>query len=111
MVPLIEASNLSVSTALRIRIAESCRRDLSKAFVFWLLEDFNQAAELLSIADRAAQREGAGQDFQTVAILAFAADAGVLSERELSALKKGLTRLAGRSPVVNGVPMPFRADV
>jgi hypothetical protein len=40
----------------------------------------------------------------------LAADAGILSEPELSALKKGLSRLAGRSPVVNGVPMPFCAD-
>jgi hypothetical protein len=110
MVPLIAASNLAVSTALRIRIAESCRRDLSKVFAVWLREDFNQPADLLSIAAKAAEREGAGQDFQTIAILGFAADAGVLSDPELAALKKGLTRLAGRSPVVNGVPMPFCAD-
>jgi hypothetical protein len=110
MVPLIETSNLAVSTALRKRIAESWRRDLSKAFFAWLLEDFNERAELLSIAARAAKREGAGQDFQTVAILGFAGDAGILFEPELAALKKGLTRLAGRSPVVNGVPMPFCAD-
>jgi hypothetical protein len=111
MVPLIAASNLAVSTAMRIRIAESCRRDLSKVFVLWLREDLNhQPADLLSIAAKAAKREGAGQDFQSIAILAFAADAGVLSDPELAALKKGLTRLAGRSPVVNGVPMPFCAD-
>jgi hypothetical protein len=110
MVPLIATSNLAVSTALRKSIAESCRRDLSKAFIAWLLEDLNQAADLVSIAAQAAKREGAGQDFQTVAILGFAADAGVLSDPELAALKKGLTRVAGRSPVVNGVPMPFCAD-
>jgi hypothetical protein len=110
MVSLIATSNLAVSTALRIRIAESCHRDLSKAFVVWLLADFNQRADLLSIAAQAAEREGAGQDFQSIALLGFAADAGVLSEPELAALKKGLTRLAGRRPVVSGVPMPFCAD-
>jgi hypothetical protein len=75
-----------------------------------LLEDFNQPTRLLSIAAQAAKREGAGQDFQTVAILGFAAYAGVLSERELTALKKGLGRVAGRIPVVSGVPMPFCGD-
>ena len=109
MVPLIETSNL-VTTALRKRIAESWQRDLSKAFIAWLLQDFNEPADLLPIAAQAAKREGAGQDFQTVAILGFAADAGVLSDPELAALKKGLARLAGRSPVVSGVPMPFCAD-
>jgi hypothetical protein len=71
VVPLIETSNVAVSTALRKRIAESCRRDLSKAFVAWLLEDFNEPADLLAVAAPAAQREGAGQDFQTVAILGW----------------------------------------
>jgi hypothetical protein len=107
MVPLIVTSDFALSAALRKRIAESCQRDLTKAFVAWLLE---HPADLLSIAACAAKREGAGQDFQTVAILGFAADGGVLSQRELAALKKGLSRLAGRSPVVSGVPMPFCAD-
>jgi hypothetical protein len=110
MVPLTAASNLAVSTALRKRIAESCQRDLSNAFVAWLLEDFNQPADLLSIAASAAKRQGAGQDFQTIAILGFAAAAAVLSQQQLAALKRGLSRLAGRSPVVSGVPMPFCAD-
>jgi hypothetical protein len=76
MVPLIATASLAVSTALRKRIAESCQRDLSRAFVAWLLEDFKQPVDLLSIAAQAAKREGAGQDFQSVAILGFAADAG-----------------------------------
>jgi hypothetical protein len=110
VVPVIERSNVAVCTALRKRIVESCPRDLSKAFIAWLLEDFNQTADLLSLAARALKREGAGQDFQSIAILGFAAHAGILSEPELAALKKSLSRLAGRSPVVSGVPMPFCAD-
>jgi hypothetical protein len=109
MVPLIVTSYVALS-ALRKRIAETCGRELSKAFIAWLLKDFNEGADLLSMAARASERAGAGQDFQTVAILGFAADARVLSERELAGVKKGLSRLAGRSPVVSGVPMPFCAD-
>ena len=76
----------------------------------WLLREPDRRAELASIAAEAATREGADQDFQTIAILGFAADAGLLSEPQLTALKRGLTRLAGRSPAVSGVPMAFCAD-
>jgi hypothetical protein len=62
------------------------------------------------IADEAANRDGANRDFQTIAILGFAADAGFLSEPQVEALKRGLTRLAGRSPVVSGVAMPYCSD-
>jgi hypothetical protein len=110
MVPVTATANRAVSSALRKQIAETCGRELSKAFVAWLLKDFNEGADLLSMAARASERAGAGQDFQTIAILGFAADARVLSERELAGVKKGLSRLAGRSPVVSGVPMPFCAD-
>jgi hypothetical protein len=83
---------------------------LSKVFVAWLLEEPERSLEFASIAAQAAKRQGADQDFQTIAILGFAADAGLLSELQVEALKRGLTRLAGRSPVVNGVPMAFCAD-
>jgi hypothetical protein len=58
----------------------------------------------------APQRKGASQSFQTIAILGFAADARLLSASEMTALKDGLGRLAGRAPVVNGIPMGFPAD-
>jgi hypothetical protein len=83
---------------------------LSKAFAAWLLRESERDADLASIADRAATREGAEQDFQTVAILGFAAGASILSAAQTETLKKGLGRLAGRKPVVNGVPMAFCSD-
>jgi hypothetical protein len=107
MAPLIATSDLSVTTALRKRIAKSCTTHVSKAFVAWLLEDFNN---LLSIASGAAKRAGADQDFEIIAILGFAADAGVLSEPWLATLEKGLSALARQRPIVNGVRMPFYTD-
>jgi hypothetical protein len=58
----------------------------------------------------AAKRGGADQDFQTIAILGFAADAGLLSASRMAAVKTGLGRLADRAPVVNGVTMGFTSD-
>lgn len=110
MVPVIAPSHIEARAALRARATESCRRDLSKVFLAWLLQQSDQHAEFVSISAQAATRVGADQDFQTVAILGFAADAGLISEVQLAALKRGLNRLAGRSPVVNGVPMAFCAD-
>jgi hypothetical protein len=58
----------------------------------------------------AAHRAGADQDFKTISILGYAADAGLLSESELPVLKQGLGRLAGRAPLINGVQMGFPSD-
>ncbi len=77
---MIVPSYVEARAALRTLITESCRRDLSKAFVAWLLQEPDQRAELAAITAEAATREGADQDFQTIAILGFAADAGLLSE-------------------------------
>jgi hypothetical protein len=110
MVPMIALSHVEARAALRTRIAASCRRDLSKVFAAWLLQEAEQRAEFASIAGQAAKREGADQDFQTIAILGFAAEAGLLSGPQVETLKRGLGRLAGRKPVVNGTPMAFCAD-
>jgi hypothetical protein len=56
-------------------------------------------------------REGALQDFQTVAILGFAADTNLLNAMQIEVVKKGLRRQAGREHVVDGVPMAFCTDV
>src|SRR6516164_9126544 len=106
----VKPSDAEVRAALRRRIADSCRRDLSKAFVWWLLQEPEGRADFDSIAAMAAQRKGASQSFQTIAILGFAADARLLSASEMTALKDGLGRLAGRATVVNGIPMGFPAD-
>ena len=109
MVPVTPPGFTQRASALRRTIAEFCKRDLSKIFSAWLLGE-TETAEILAFTSEAAKRSGAGQDFGTVAILGFAADASVLSDRQIQTLEQGLRRLAGRAPVVNGVPMAFSAD-
>jgi hypothetical protein len=91
-------------------MAECCERNLSKTFVWWLLREPQGRAEFVSIVGAAGKSEGADQDFQTIAILGFAADANILSAQEAAVLKEGLIRLAGRSPVIDGIPMGFPSD-
>src|ERR1035438_1478678 len=109
MVP-VTPPEVAVRVALRTRVTGACHRDLSKAFVWWLLREPERRPEFASIAMMAARREGADQDFKTISILGYAADAGLLSESELGVLKQGLGRLAGRAPAVNGVQMGFPSD-
>src|SRR6185437_15893806 len=53
-------------TALRRRVSDELRTELSSAFLAWLLPSSN--ADFASLVSAAATREGALQDFQTVAI-------------------------------------------
>jgi hypothetical protein len=110
MVPLITPPCPTARAALQARIIKSCRRDLSKAFAAWVLRAPEGRAEFVALASGADKRMGASQDFHTVGILGFAADAGLVFERQIQRLKQGLRRLAGRSAMVNGVPMPFSTD-
>jgi len=109
MVP-VTPLEVAVQVALRTRVTKACHRDLSKAFAWWLLREPERRSEFASIAMMATRRAGADQDFKTISILGYAADAGLLSESELTVLKQGLGRLAGRAPMVNGVQMGFPSD-
>jgi hypothetical protein len=92
-------------------LADSGRTELSKAFAAWLLREPETNCEFASIVNDAAARQGAQQDFQTVAILGFAAEAGVLNTAQVEVLKNGIRRQAGRKPVVDGLePMAFCSD-
>jgi hypothetical protein len=104
------SSPAQARAALLAHMVAACQSDLSKAFAAWLLQEREGGDEFAAIVDRAARREGAEQDFQTAALLGFAADAGVLSTSQLGALKNNLHRLAGRNPVINGLPMAFCGD-
>jgi hypothetical protein len=97
-------------TALRRHLADSRRTDLSKAFAAWVLGKSRKDPEFLSIVNEAAAREGAQQDFQTVAVLGFAAESKSLSAGQLETFRNGLHRQAGREPIVDGVPMAFCVD-
>ncbi len=96
--------------ALRRRLTESCRTELSRAFAAWLLREPETDAEFASLVSEAAKRDGAQQDFQTVAILGFGADAGILGAAQIEVLKKGLRRQAGREVVIDGLPVAFCSD-
>ncbi len=97
-------------SALRRRVADSARTELSAVFAEWLLLGTEPSAEFVSLVGNAATREGALQDFQTVAILGFGAHAGILSAQQLEALKRGLHRQAGREVVIDGLPVGFCSD-
>jgi len=113
MVPVSTTSDFLLAdarAALRRRLTESCRTELSRAFAAWLLRQPETDAEFASLVSDAAAREGAQQDFQTVAILGFGADAGILGSAQIEVLKKGLRRQAGREAVIDGLPVAFCSD-
>ena len=64
----------------------------------------------LRLFARRPRRQGAQQDFQTVAILGFGADAGILAADETESLQKGLRRQAGRGVVIDELPAAFCSD-
>jgi hypothetical protein len=113
MVPVSTTSDFLLAdarAALRRRLTESCRTELSRAFAAWLLREPETDAEFASLVSDAATREGAQQDFQTVAILGFGADASILGAAQIEVLKKGLRRQAGREVVIDGLPVAFCSD-
>ena len=82
MVPVSTTSEFLFSdarAALRRRATEESRTELSRAFGAWLLRETNQDPEFASLVREASTREGARQDFHTVAILGFGAEAGLLA--------------------------------
>lgn len=110
MVPVTGAGHVDLHSAVRSYLVKPCRRELSTAFEAWLLRAAGKDRELTSLAIKCATRKGAQQDFQTVAVLGFAAHAGVLAETQTEALRNGLSRQAGRDAFFDGVPMPFCFD-
>jgi len=83
---------------------------LSRAFGAWLRRDASRDSEFASLVREATTRQGAQQDFQTVAILGFGADAGILAADETESLQKGLRRQAGRGVVIDELPAAFCSD-
>ena len=113
MVPVSTTSEFLLAdarAALRRRATEESRTELSRAFGAWLLRDTSRDSEFVSLVREAATRQGAQQDFHTVAILGFGADAGILAADEIESLKKGLRRQAGRGVVIDELPAAFCSD-
>lgn len=84
--------------------------EIALVFGSWIARQATDTSEAATIAAAAVKRSGAQQDFQTVAILAYSLDVGLLDEGCRVSLKQGLDRLAGRQPFVDEVPMPFCSD-
>jgi hypothetical protein len=113
MVPVSTTSEFLLAdarAALRRRASEDGRTELSRAFGAWLRRDASRDSEFASLVREAATRQGAQQDFQTVAILGFGADAGILAADETESLQKGLRRQAGRGVVIDELPAAFCSD-
>ena len=99
-----------VRAALQRGVTDPERPELSKAFAGWLLGNTEREGELASLVSAAAEREGALQGFQTVAILGFGAAAGILGVEQIAAFKQGLRRQVGREVVIDEVPAAFCSD-
>ena len=96
--------------ALERQLEARPQTDLAIVFASWVATGTTTGTEATHIVEKAAQRSGAQQDFQTVAALGFALHAGSLDAGAKAALKQGLDRLAGRQPFVDDVPMAFCSD-
>lgn len=113
VVPVSGASDLllvDARSAMQRALARRPQSDLAILFAYWLLVRAGDEQEARQIATAATRRTGAQMDFQTVATLGFARESGLLGPEVSATLKQGLERLAGRSPVVDEVPMPFCSD-
>lgn len=87
------------------------RGNLEEAFSAWLLRDNAPLLDLTGPARAAAAKSGAQRGYQDVAVLGFAAAAGVLERGQEKTLIAGLKWIAGRSPFVEGSPAGFCFDV
>jgi hypothetical protein len=86
------------------------RVDLDEAFAAWAVAGQDDGRNLRNIAEAASQRKGASRSYRDVAILGFAADAGVIESPQESALQEDLEWLAGREPFIFGIPAAFCTD-
>lgn len=89
-------------------ISESKERTPSdEAFVAWALDD---VAALAKLAVASATRTKAARTYQDVAVLGYAAAAGVLDDEHVEVLVAGLDWLAGRKAIADGEPLGFCLD-
>ena len=113
MVSVSEASDLLLSdarTTLQRTLTHRPQASSAVAFAYWMLKREADAREATEIAEASARKAGAQLDFQTVATLGFASQSGVSGAEALAPLRQGLERLAGRTPIVDGIPMGFCSD-
>jgi REase_DpnII-MboI len=104
---LLGDAKLALLRELKILVR---RGDLDEAFAAWLLSEQDIGLQLYEPALTAAARAGAQRTHRDVAILGFAAVAGVLKSTQQEALRKGLLWLSGREPLIDGGPQDFCTD-
>ncbi len=81
--------------------------DIDEVFAAWLSSD---VIKMETTARLSAARSGASRSYADIAILGFCADAGLIEENIISALKDGLEWLAGRSVTVHGISTGLSQD-
>lgn len=81
--------------------------DIDEVFAAWL---FSDVGKMETTAELSAARSGALRSYADIAILGFCADAGLIEDNNISALKDGLEWLAGRSDTVNGISTGLSQD-
>ena len=101
---------IDTQAALDRQLAQRPQPDFAIVLGYWVSPDPGMRPEAALVADEAIQRAGAQQDFHTVASIGLALDSGLLDRAAAEPLRQGLKRLAGRSPFVDGTPMPFCSD-
>lgn len=98
------------NASLRRQLSERPQSELALMFGYWVAANPLPTEEINGIAASAAQRGGAQQDYQTVAVLGYASTCGLLDATAGLAITQGLERIAGRQPFVDGNPMAFCSD-
>jgi REase_DpnII-MboI len=112
MVPIESPSEILLADTkhwLALRIEAGITTELSKMFQHWL-EQASDTASFQEMLATAAQRIGAQQDYQTVAVLGYSLEVDLPSSAQIKVFSEGLSRLTGRQAFVDGVPMAFCSD-
>lgn len=93
--------------ALVLRSSElKGRHDLNEAFAYWL----SRCKDIVASTTAAARRDGAQRTYLDVALLGYAADVGLLDQRDFSVMCGGLRWVIGRPASVDGAPTALGTD-
>jgi hypothetical protein len=93
--------------ALIRELSRAGRNYVDEAFANWLHNDLTGMKQTLRLV---LAEQGALNQYQTVSVLGFGAALESLSESQHKLFVSRLRWLAGREPIVDGVPAPFCAD-
>ena len=113
MVPVESTAQLLIHDTERFlarRLTDLHSSEVLQLFSHWLwFHPVNP--KIATLLQGASERDGALQDFRTVATLSFGQACGQLNDGQTTRLREGIDRLLGRSAFVDGIPMGFCSDV